>query len=210
MKTVNQKQANNKSKTLTKENNAGLLYPYKPHTEQGLKHQFSEYDVLWSTSLLCKPGMQGFFLVYKFDNDRVLKAHFSSNIPIRTSQNVHHHVLQKIKQKESQEQIDARRDKNYYFDIFQNYSNQLAENSVEEVLKTDFTYWEVPYMQELHIAGQKGYQSLIKVMNKYAQTLIILYKRLQSSSETFPLLSYKCLLDWAKQCSILNDYYTAH
>ena len=204
------KQTHNKIKTLTKENHVGLLYPYKPHTDQGLKHQFSEYDVLWSTSLLCKPGKQGFFLVYKFDNDRVLKAHFSTNIPIRTSQNVHHHILQKIKQKESQQEIDARRDKNYYFDIFQNYSNQLAINSVLEVLKTDFTYWEVPYMQELHIVGQKGYQSLIKVMNKYAQPLIILYKRLQSSSETFPLLNYKCILDWAKQCSIVNDNYTAH
>jgi len=98
MKTTNKQIKNDhKTKTLTKENDAGLLYPYKPHTDQGLKHLFSEFDVLWSTSLLCKPGKQGFFLVYKFDNDRVLKAHFSTNIPIRTSQNVHHHILQKIK-----------------------------------------------------------------------------------------------------------------
>ena len=57
--------------------------------------------------------------------------------------------------------------------------------------------------------GQKGYQALIKVMNKHAQALIILYKRLQSASEAFPLLSFKCLMDWVKQLSIVNEAYTA-
>ena len=82
-----------KSKTETKDKLGGPLYPYKPHTDLGPNHVFGEYDVLWSTSLLCKPGKQGFFLVYKFDNDRVLKAHFSANVPVRPIQNVHHHIL---------------------------------------------------------------------------------------------------------------------
>ena len=34
----------------------GPLYPYKPHTDRGYGHQFSEYDVLWTTSLLTHPG----------------------------------------------------------------------------------------------------------------------------------------------------------
>ena len=34
----------------------GPLYPYRPFTDRGPNHVFSEYDVLWSTSLLCKPG----------------------------------------------------------------------------------------------------------------------------------------------------------
>ena len=66
-----------------KASEVGPLYPYQPHTDCGYHHEFSEYDVLWSNSLLCKPGKQSFFLVYKYDNERVLKAHFSSYVPIR-------------------------------------------------------------------------------------------------------------------------------
>ena len=63
---VNQKQGAN---LLNKKKNAphGPLYPYKPHTDRGFGHEFSEYDVLWSTSLLTQPGKQGCFLVYKYD-----------------------------------------------------------------------------------------------------------------------------------------------
>ena len=36
-----------------------------------------------------------------------------------------------------------------------------------------------------------------------------MFKRLQTSSETFPQLSYKCILDWVKQIGIVNDVYHA-
>ena len=45
--------------------------------------------------------------------------------------------------------MEARRDKNYYFDIFKGYKNMLAENQVMELLAGDFAAWEVPYMQQL-------------------------------------------------------------
>ena len=40
--------------------------------------------------------------------------------------------------------MEARRDKNYYFDIFQNYALMHSLNSIHERLKTDFEFWEVP------------------------------------------------------------------
>ena len=61
----------------------GLLYPYMPYTDKGYDQVFSEYDVLWTIPLLCKPGQQDFFLVYKFDSNRIIKALYKSNIPVR-------------------------------------------------------------------------------------------------------------------------------
>ena len=43
---------------------------------------------------------------------------------------------------------------------------------------------------------------------KHAQDLLTVFKRLQTGSDTFPLLSYFCILDWAKQIGITADNFT--
>ena len=175
-----------------------------------MQHVFSEYDVLFSTSILAKPGKQGFFLVYKYDKydkDRVLKAHYDANIPMRGHQIAHHNVLAKIKQKETDEQREARRDKNYYFDIFQGYGLSLEVAALSAALNTDTQYWETPYTPQLQIVGQSGYENLTTILNKHVQTIMVLFKRLQCSSESFPALSYKCISDWVQQIMLVNEEY---
>ena len=44
---------------------------------------------------------------------------------------------------------------------------------------------------------------------KYVQELLIVFKRLQTVSDTFPLLSYFCILDWVKQIGITADNFTS-
>ena len=103
---------------------------------------FSEYDVLWTIPLLCKPGQQDFFLVYKFDSDRIIKAHYKSNIPIRHDQIGHHHILPKMRRKETTEEKEARRDKNYYFDVFRTYTKKLSHQALVKVMQSDFEHWD--------------------------------------------------------------------
>ena len=84
-------------KKMGRHTKTGILYPYMPHIDLNKNHEFSEYDVLWSTSLLCKPGKNQFILVYKFDADRVLKAQFNVFMPVRPNLIAHHHILSKVK-----------------------------------------------------------------------------------------------------------------
>ena len=54
-------------------------------------------------------------------------------IPVRPHQIVHHHVLPKVIVAETFEEKEARRDKNYYFDIFSAYSLNLQTKHLTEV-----------------------------------------------------------------------------
>ena len=74
-------------------------------------------------------------------------------------------------------------------------------------LKSDGQFWETPYTPQLQIVGQNGYENLTTVMQKHVQTIMVLFKRLQSSSESFPGLSYKCISDWVQQISLVNEEY---
>ena len=103
---------------------------------------FSEYDVIWTAPILCQPGPQDFFLIYKFDSNRVVKAHFKSNIPVRHNQLPHHHILPKMRKKETEEEKEARRDKNYYFDVFRSYARGNSTKALEQVFQSDFENWD--------------------------------------------------------------------
>ena len=43
---------------------------------------------------------------------------------------------------------------------------------------------------------------------KHAQELLIVFKRLQTDSTTFPLLDYFCILGWIKQIGITAENFT--
>ena len=121
---------------------------------------------------------------------------------------MHHHILKKLKQKETHEEIEARRDKNHYFDIFRGYAEKQKPALVEKALMSDFKHWEVPNMPQLMIVGQQGYRDLIQVMIKHASTLLVSFKRLQSSSDSFPALTYKTVNDWANNIDIIDTDYS--
>lgn len=108
----------------------------------------------------------------------MLKAHFSTQIPIRTHQIAHHHVLPRLKKKETFEEEEARRDKNYYFDIFRGFADKQVPEKVKLAMMSDFENWEIAQMPQLLIVGQQGYRKIIEVMLEHANTLLVTFKRL--------------------------------
>ena len=67
-----------------------------------------------------------------------------------------------------------------------------------KVMNSDFEHWDARSIPQLAIVGKQGYASLMKVFNKHVEELFIIFKRLQSSSDEFPLLSFFCVNTWAK------------
>ena len=90
--------------------------------------------MLWTIPIMCKPGLQDFFIIYKFDPNRIVKAIYRSKIPIRLDSVAYHHVLPKMKRQETEEEKEARRDKNYYFDIFKSYHRKIRPEALTKCL----------------------------------------------------------------------------
>ena len=60
------------------------LYPYMPHHDRNLDEKFDEDDLLFSYMTMAKPGRSHVFLYCKLNEKDELKAHISSDIPIRS------------------------------------------------------------------------------------------------------------------------------
>lgn len=87
---------------------------------------------------------------------------------MRHNQLVHHHILPKMRKKETEEEKEARRDKNYYFDVFRSYARGNQTKALEQVFQSDFENWDTKSLPQLEIVGKQGYQSLMKVFIKHA------------------------------------------
>jgi hypothetical protein len=54
--------------------------------------KFSEIDVVWSYSTLAKPGKHVYYILYKFDDERVFKAMTETIVSLRQFP-IHTHQL---------------------------------------------------------------------------------------------------------------------
>ena len=63
-----------KAREQTKEPKRGVLYPYTAYFDRKAGKAFSEYDTVWSYATLIKPGTSSYFLVYRYEPGRTMKA----------------------------------------------------------------------------------------------------------------------------------------
>ena len=159
---------------------------------------------MWTYATLIRPGPSTYFLVYRSQPDQALKAQLTTAAPCRDSPLVHHHVLPKIKTKESPEEEEAKKDQNSYFSLFNGFINLEEIGQVKNCLTQDFTLWEIPKMPRFEQSDRTAYVRLTSELLENASSLLSAYRQLQARSEAYPLLSWREVSEWAKDINAVD------
>ena len=114
------------------------LGPYEVHNNRKKGKIFSEYDTIWCHPMLTRPGITDFIIVYKFGKGRYFKGTINSFVPMRNQYAVHHHIKPVLREEPTREKLIAQQDVYYYFSVFSNLKQRMAQKSLSAIIKRDF------------------------------------------------------------------------
>ena len=76
------------------------------------------YDLAWIGSFLVRPGRSNYFIIFKYDEERIFKTDVKFDVPLRPLA-MHHHILPKTKiEIDRKKRATTKKEDNYYFNIF--------------------------------------------------------------------------------------------